>query len=87
MNQYSINQFKKYGGEKLIGTSLLDCHFEHSKSKLKQMLKDYPEKMYTTEEDVVRKIILQGPCRVAGEFRSIVEISFKLSSGMPNMIR
>ena len=40
MNQVSINQFKKYGGEKLLGTNLLDCHPEPSKSKLQEMLEN-----------------------------------------------
>jgi len=87
MNQYSINQFKKYGGEKLIGTNLLDCHPEPSKSQLKQMLKDCSENMYTTEKDGVTKIVFQTPWRVSGEFRGIVEISFRLSPEMPNFKR
>ena len=42
MNQYSIRQFKKYGGKKLLGTNLLDCYPEPSKTKIKKILKvDY----------------------------------------------
>ena len=88
MNQYSIRQFKKYGGEKLMGTNLLDCHSEPSKSKLKQMLKTPVDNMYTTESsDAEKKIIYQTPWKNNGEFCGIIEISFLLDSNLPNFIR
>ncbi len=87
MNRFSVEQFKKYGGEKLIGTSLLNCHPEPSKSKLKGMLKNPVENMYTTEKNGIKKIILQTPWMSNGVFSGIVELSFKLNSGMPHFIR
>ena len=88
MNQYSIRQFEKYGGEKLLGTNLLDCHPEPSKSKLKKMLEAPMENMYTTESsDGNKKIIYQTPWKRNGEFCGIIEISFLLASNLPNFIR
>lgn len=46
MNRKSIEQFKDYGGEKLLGTNLLDCHPEPSKSTLKKMLARPVNNMY-----------------------------------------
>ena len=82
MNQYSIAQFKKYGGAKLIGTSLLDCHKEPSKTKLMQMLNEHSENMYITEKNGNKRMILQTPWKVNGEFCGIVEISFQLDLNM-----
>ena len=87
MNQYSIKQFVKYGGEKLIGTNLIDCHPEPSKTKLKQMLKQPSENMYTTEKNGVKKIILQTPWMRDDKFCGIVELSFQLNADMPHFIR
>lgn len=35
MNVRAIEQFAKRGGEKLVGTSLLDCHNEESKATIR----------------------------------------------------
>jgi len=87
MNRYSVKQFEKYGGEKLLGTNLLDCHPEPSKSKLKEMLEQPVENMYTTEKKGIKKIILQTPWMKNGEFSGIIEISFHLDPDMPHHIR
>lgn len=87
MNNYSINQFEKYGGEKLLGTNLLDCHPEPSKSKLKEMLKEPIENMYTTEKSGIKTMVLQTPWIKDGKFSGVVEISFQLSSNMPHFLR
>ena len=87
MNQYSVEQFQKYGGEKLLGTNLLNCHPEPSKSKLAEMLKNPTENMYTTEKDGVKKIILQTPWKSDGKIRGIVELSFVLDPEMPHFMR
>lgn len=87
MNQYSIKQFEKYGGQKLMGTNLLDCHPEPSKSKLQEMLKEPIENMYTTEKKGIKKMILQTPWMKGGVFSGVVEISFNLDANMPNYKR
>ncbi len=83
MNRYSIRQFKKRGGEKLLGENLLDCHPEPSKTKLKQMLAKHSENMSIAEKKGVKTIFLQTPWRVNGEFRGIIEISFDLDPNLP----
>ncbi|MEN8115913.1 MAG: hypothetical protein ABFS16_02980 [Bacteroidota bacterium] len=87
MNRYSINQFSKYGGADLLGSNLLDCHPEPSKTKLKEMLKTPVDNMYTTEKNGIKKIIYQTPWRNDGEFAGIVELSFLLDPEMPHFIR
>ena len=87
MNQYSIQQFNKYGGEKLLGSNLLDCHPEPSKTKLKKMLVEHSENIYTTEKRGIKRLIMQTPWRVNGKFRGIIEISFLLDSKMPAISR
>lgn len=87
MNDFSIKQFEKYGGEKLMGTNLLHCHPEPSKTQLKKMLEAPIENMYTTEKNGIKKIIRQTPWMLNGEFVGVVEISFVLDNEMPNHLR
>ena len=87
MNFFSKKQFKNYGGEKLIGANLLDCHPEPSKTQLSEMLKNQSGNMYTTEKDGIKKMILQSPLFNEGEFNGFVEISFEIFPNIPNFIR
>ncbi|HYQ57064.1 MAG TPA: hypothetical protein VEP89_06915 [Draconibacterium sp.] len=87
MNDFSIRQFEKYGGEKLIGTNLLDCHPEPSKSKLKEMLTEPTENSYITEKDECKKIITQRPWIQNNQFLGVVEISFELPEDMAHQSR
>ena len=87
MNKHSIQQFEKYGGAELMGSNLLDCHPEPSKSKLKALLTSGAENMYTTEKNGDKKIIFQTPWKEKGVFKGIIEISFNLIADMPHFIR
>lgn len=87
MNQYSIQQFQKYGGKKLLGTNLIDCHPEPSKSKLKSMLDNQSDNMYTTEKNGIKTMILQTPWKLNQVFKGLIEISFILDDKMPNFAR
>lgn len=87
MNDCSIRQFQKYGGSNLLGTNLLDCHPEPSKTKLSEMLKKPVENTYTTEKNGVKKVITQRPWMQNGEFCGVVELSFELPVAIENKIR
>jgi len=87
MNKHSIDQFEKHGGEKLIGTNLLDCHPEPSKSVLKDMLIKPVVNMYTTENKGTRKFIHQSPWMRNGKFAGIIELSLVLDNQIPNHVR
>lgn len=87
MNNYAIEQFEKYGGADLLGSNLLDCHPEPSKTKLTELLKNPADNMYTTEKSGIKRIILQTSWKSDGKIKGIVEISFRLDAGMPNFIR
>nr|WP_320021903.1 hypothetical protein [uncultured Draconibacterium sp.] len=87
MNDFAIRQFEKYGGEKLLGTNLLDCHSEPSKNKLREMLATPTENTYTTEKNGVKKVITQKPWIENGNFCGVVELSFELPSDIENQIR
>lgn len=87
MNKVSVKQFEKYGGEKLLGCSLIDCHPEPSKSKLIAMLKQPTENTYTIEKKGIKKIIIQTPWMKNTDFKGIIEISYELPNPTPHFVR
>jgi transcriptional regulator with PAS, ATPase and Fis domain len=83
MNDRSVAQFQKYGGEKLIGQNLMNCHSPASRVKLAEMLKKPTENTYLTEKNGIRKIIIQTPWIENDEFKGIVEIGYELPADLP----
>ncbi len=87
MNQKSIELFEKYGGSSLLGSNLMDCHPEPSKSKLAEILKNKTDNMYTIEKNGVKKLIYQTTWKEDGIYKGIVEMSLELKPEMPHFIR
>jgi hypothetical protein len=87
MNHKAAQNFAEDGGQKLVGTNMLDCHPEPAKTKLKQLLEKRQMNVYTTEKMGVRKLIYQSPWYKAGEYRGFIELSLVIPIEIPNFIR
>ncbi len=87
MNQKSILTFQSYGGEKLIGTSLFNCHPKEASDKLRDMLSGQYTNAYTIEKNGIRKLIYQSPWYHQNEFAGYIELSLPLPDNMPHFIR
>lgn len=87
MNEKSVDTFSSYGGEKLIGTNLLDCHNDNSRSKLLEMKENNEANTYTIEKNGKLKLIHQAPFSANGEFNGFVELSIELPKDMPHFKR
>ena len=87
MNAEAIKTFQEYGGEKLIGTNVLDCHPEPARTKLKELLQSKKKNIYTIEKNGVKKLIYQAPWYQDGKYAGIVELSLEIPSEMPHFIR
>jgi transcriptional regulator with PAS, ATPase and Fis domain len=79
MNDKSILYFTKYGGAKLIGKNLLDCHPEPSKSMLRMMMQKQQKNTYLVENNGLQKLISQQPWFQDGEYRGFIEIQIELA--------
>ncbi len=73
MNRRSIEQFRKRGGEKLIGTSLFDCHPESANTIIRDQLQSQKPNIYITEGTSGRRLIQQVPWYKDGIFAGLVE--------------
>ncbi len=87
MNARSIETFAKDGGAALIGKSILDCHPEPSRTKLRELLAAERSNCYTIEKNGVHKLIYQSPWYQDGKYAGLVEISMEIPHPMPHFVR
>lgn len=79
MNVYSKQQFAKYGGGKLIGQNLLECHNDNSSKLIRKILREGKSHSYTRQtKDGRTKVIQQSPWIESQSIKGVVEISFYL---------
>mgnify|MGYP000135597499 CR=1 FL=1 len=76
MNEKSKNIFKDYGD--VIGKSLLDCHPETAKSKLKNLMEKEEKNVYTIEKNGIKKLIFQSPFYIDGKYSGFYELSLEI---------
>jgi transcriptional regulator with PAS, ATPase and Fis domain len=87
MNERSAATFAKSGGKDLLGKSLLDCHPEPARSKLKKMLAEPAVNAYTIEKNGIKKLIYQAPWFDNGRPAGLVELSLEIPAVMPHFAR
>jgi len=87
MNDRAVRSFEDQGGEKLIGTNLLDCHPEDARAKLKQLMDAQQVNVYTTEKEGVRSFIYQSPWYRDGVYSGFVEVSMEIPDRIPHFVR
>lgn len=87
MNDKAIRTFEKYGGSKLIGSSIYDCHPEPAKTKLAEMISNQKKNSYTIEKDGVKKLIYQSPFYEGDEYKGFAEISLEIPFDIPHFNR
>ena len=87
MNERAAQGFAKQGGRALVGTNVLDCHPEPSRSKLAAMMREARPNTYTVEKGGRRKLIHQAPWFRDGVFAGFVEISIALPEALPHFVR
>lgn len=87
MNPTSLATFAKDGGAELIGTDVLACHPEPSRSKLAAMYDSHLPNHYTIQKNGQRKIIHQIPLFEGTVFRGYVEISIPIPDQLQHFNR
>ena len=87
MNDKSCVSFEADGGSALIGTNLLDCHPEPSRTKVVDLLKSGKPNVYTIEKGGIKKMIYQSPWYDNGVYAGFVEFSLPIPEVMPHFIR
>jgi len=87
MNDRSLETFAGDGGAKLLGTNVLDCHPEPSRTQLAGMMKDRRTNVYTILKNGKKKLIYQAPWYEDGAYAGFVELSFEIPMDLPHFDR
>ncbi len=87
MNEQAGATFGKQGGRALIGSNLLDCHPEPSRSKVQDLLDRRQANIYTIEKQGKKKLIYQTPWFRDGQYGGFIEFGLEIPAEMPHFIR
>jgi transcriptional regulator with PAS, ATPase and Fis domain len=87
MNADAVRMFSDRGGEKLLGSPILDCHPEPARSKLKALMESRRKNIYTIQKNGLRKLIFQAPWYLDGEYAGYVELDLEIPWEMPHFNR
>jgi transcriptional regulator with PAS, ATPase and Fis domain len=87
VNAKARESYQSSGGAGLIGTNLLDCHPEPSRTKVKEMLRSGRPNVYTIEKNGAWKLIYQSPWYVAGNYRGLVQLAMEIPAETPHFER
>jgi uncharacterized protein YndB with AHSA1/START domain len=87
MNAKAAESFAGDGGFALIGSNLLECHPEPSRTQVAELLANPRVNAYTIEKRGVHKVIYQAPWFEDGAFAGYVELSLEVPSKMPHFVR
>ncbi|HBC46711.1 MAG TPA: diguanylate cyclase [candidate division Zixibacteria bacterium] len=87
MNLTSSATFAADGGSKLVGSNVLTCHPEPSRTKLASMYKTRQPNHYTIRKNGQKKIIHQIPLFKEGVFQGYAEISIPIPDHLPHFDR
>lgn len=87
MNDASIEVFREDGGEKLLGTNLLDCHPQRARALLEVMMAEQSANVYTIEKNGKKKLIYQTPWYKDGQYAGFIEMALVIPFETPHFVR
>lgn len=87
VNREAERLFAGEGGSGLLGTNVLDCHPEPSRTKLAGMLEQQLTNAYTSTEKGETRFFFQAPWFREGQYAGFVELSFPVPDGLPHFVR
>ena len=86
-NDKALKEFEDDGGEKLIGTKLLDCHPEPVKTKVQDLLSTKKMNCYTVEKNGKKKFVCHAPWFADGKYKGFVEMIIGIPNNMQHFVR
>jgi transcriptional regulator with PAS, ATPase and Fis domain len=87
VNDAAAEAFHNEGGQKLVGTNVLDCHPEPSRTRLQGIMAGRTTNVYTIQKQGSKKLIYQSPWYRDGEYAGFVELCLDIPWEMPHFVR
>lgn len=87
MNAAAARSNADDGGLALIGTNVLDCHPEPSRTQCVEFMARRAPNIYTVEKRGVKKLVYQVPWHLAGRYAGFMELVLEIPFAMPHVVR
>jgi len=87
LNAAAARMYRKWGGSKLIGRNVLDCHPEPARTRMAELLAAPRLNVYTIERRGVKKWVYQAPWYAEGQYAGLVELVLTLPAEVPHFVR
>ena len=87
LNRRAAENFRRDGGERLVGSSLLSCHPEPANAIIRRLLRDQTANTYFVEKHGRRKLVHQAPWYRDGVFAGLSETIIDLPAEVPTKRR
>jgi transcriptional regulator with PAS, ATPase and Fis domain len=87
LNGRAREVFAADGGAALLGTNVLDCHPEPSRTQLAEMMAERRTNVYTIQKNGKKKLIYQAPWFRDGAYAGFVELSLEIPWDLPHFNR
>jgi transcriptional regulator with PAS, ATPase and Fis domain len=87
MNDRAAEENSEEGGRALVGKNMMGCHPPEAQEKLKKVMTSGRPNVYTTEKKGAKKLVYQCHWKKGGRVGGLVQLSFELSSDIPNFVR
>ena len=86
-NRRAAENFRRDGGERLVGSSLFSCHPEPANAIIRRLLRDQTANTYFVEKHGRRKLVHQAPWYRDGVFAGLSETIIELPAEVPTKRR
>ena len=83
LNRLAAENFRRDGGERLVGTSLFACHPEPANAIIRRLLAEHTANTYFVEKQGRRKLVHQAPWYRDGVFAGLSETIIDLPADIP----
>jgi len=87
MNEAAIERYASFGGRSLIGTNMLDCHPEPSRTTVARMLANPGVNVYTVEKRGRRSLVHHSTWYDGDRPGGLVELILDLPAEVRNVVR
>lgn len=84
MNDAAAESFSDRGGLELLGSQILDCHPEPSKSKFSELIRSRKQNIYTIQKAGRRKLVFQTPWFLDGKYAGYLDMTLDIPWELPH---
>ena len=87
MNDQAAAVYEAWGGHRLVGSNILDCHPGPARAKLDRLLENPRANVYTIEKKGRHRLIYHTPWYRDGRYAGFMELALEIPEQMPHFVR